>query len=68
MIVVGDKIITTGAVITFILKLANINADLPEEEEDEEDQLLDEMGETTKKDKENGTLPAAHSPYYAAVS
>ncbi|KAG0758961.1 hypothetical protein G6F57_009259 [Rhizopus arrhizus] len=63
--VIGDKIVTTGAIITFILKLRNgelvsVEVDQKEQnEDDDEEELLEE------KKKNKKTLPLAHTPYYA---
>ncbi|KAL1927466.1 hypothetical protein VTP01DRAFT_3703 [Rhizomucor pusillus] len=62
--VLGDKIITPGAVVTFILKLKNGEVSVKEgESEDNDDDLLQEDGQV-KEIKLNGTLPLAHVPYY----
>ncbi|KAI8343707.1 Sec63 Brl domain-containing protein [Chlamydoabsidia padenii] len=77
--VIGDKIITTGAIITFVLKLKNGQVqsidvktdenkeiDNNDEESGDEDEF-DEQGNTKVKkedDEGNGTLPLAHTPYY----
>lgn len=63
--VIGDKIVTTGAIITFILKLRNgeivsVEVDQKEQnEDDDEEELLEE------KKKNKKSLPLAHTPYYA---
>ncbi|ORE07708.1 hypothetical protein BCV72DRAFT_102067 [Rhizopus microsporus var. microsporus] len=66
--VIGDRIVTTGAIITFVLKLRNgqvVDVDTETKEkqehddEDEEEELLD------NKKKNKKTLPSAHTPYYA---
>ncbi|KAG2200548.1 hypothetical protein INT47_012334, partial [Mucor saturninus] len=75
--VIGDKIITTGAIITFILKLQNgqvtsvettqevAKVDHEEEEEEEEDEaIVSSQAEEDKKNKDAKTLPMAHTPYY----
>lgn len=65
--VLGDKIITPGAVVTFILKLKNGEVSVKEgESEDNDDDLLQEDGQV-KEIKSNGTLPLAHVPYYPGV-
>ncbi|KAI9316197.1 Sec63 Brl domain-containing protein [Dichotomocladium elegans] len=67
--VVGDKIITPGAVVTLILKLRNMDATIPEkeikaeEDDGEEEDILDDAGNVVIKE-ENGTLPYAHTPHY----
>ncbi|KAI8884877.1 hypothetical protein K501DRAFT_246934 [Backusella circina FSU 941] len=63
--VVGDKIITTGAIITFVLKLRNGRVESVEAVQDkkEEEEDLDEDDEEEKK-KNNKSLPFAHTPYY----
>lgn len=71
--VIGDKIITTGAIITFILRLKNGQvtsvevADKKdnEEEEEEEDEAIVKPDEEKKQLKNGKTLPMAHTPYYA---
>lgn len=72
--VIGDKIITTGAIITFILKLQNgevtsvettqdvAKANDDEEEEEEEDEAIVSPKDDKKKDTKS--LPMAHTPYY----
>ncbi|KAI9478468.1 MAG: Sec63 Brl domain-containing protein [Benjaminiella poitrasii] len=71
--VIGDKIITTGAIITFILKLKNgqvsevevASKEKEEEEEEEEDEaIIVSADEEKKKQKNKKTLPLAHTPYY----
>ncbi|SAM06085.1 hypothetical protein [Absidia glauca] len=71
--VIGDKIITTGAIITFVLKLKNGQVQSVEAEEasgDEEsgdEDEFDEQGNTkVKKEDDDGAggLPLAHTPYY----
>lgn len=64
--VIGDKIITTGAIITFVLKLKNgqvtdIEA-TKEEEHEENDDDDDELAEEKKDNKK--VLPMGHAPYY----
>jgi translocation protein SEC63 len=59
--VVGDKIITTGAIITFILKLRNGRVSSVEAVQEEEDENLDDIEENKKSNK---SLPFAHAPYY----
>ncbi|KAJ8655692.1 hypothetical protein O0I10_008577 [Lichtheimia ornata] len=69
--VVGDKIVTPGAIVTLVLKLRNGNATIKENEDeaddedenDDQEELLDEGGKAKSNDK-NGTLPFAHAPYY----
>ncbi|KAI8373865.1 Sec63 Brl domain-containing protein [Blakeslea trispora] len=67
--VIGDHIITTGAIITFILKLKNGKitevelADKKQEEEKEEDEAI--INPDDEKNKSGRTLPMAHTPYYA---
>ncbi|KAI8140677.1 Sec63 Brl domain-containing protein [Fennellomyces sp. T-0311] len=68
--VVGDRIITPGAIVTFVLKLQNTDATVEKsekrtaEDSDDEDLLDDVTGKTKEIDQENGTLPLAHTPYY----
>ncbi|KAG2216131.1 hypothetical protein INT45_005643 [Circinella minor] len=71
--VVGDKIITPGAVVTFVLKLQNIDAKSATEngknktisEDSDDEELLDDVtGKLKKEEKTEGTLPLAHTPYY----
>ncbi|KAI7847056.1 Sec63 Brl domain-containing protein [Circinella umbellata] len=71
--VVGDKIITPGAVVTFVLKLQNIDAksaaenvkDKTTSEDSDDEELLDDVtGKLKKEEKTEGTLPLAHTPYY----
>lgn len=71
---VGDKIVTPGAIVTLVLKLRNVNATIKEDdqaddedEHDDQEELLDEGGKVKSNDK-NGTLPCAHAPYYPGVS
>lgn len=72
---VGDKIVTPGAIVTLVLKLRNSNATIKEseneadddDEHDDQEELLDEGGKAKSNDK-NGTLPFAHAPYYPGVS
>lgn len=65
--VVGDNIITPGAVVTFILKLKNGEVSIKEADADDNgDDLLDEDGQV-KELKSAGTLPLAHAPYYPGV-
>ncbi|KAI9303010.1 Sec63 Brl domain-containing protein [Cunninghamella echinulata] len=75
--VIGDKILTTGAIITFVLKLKNgkvtsvetekIEKVEQEDEEEIDEDEFDEQGNTKAKkdDGKQGTLPLAHTPYYA---
>ncbi|CAO3597488.1 unnamed protein product [Absidia cylindrospora] len=73
--VIGDKIITTGAIITFVLKLKNGQVDSVEtqvgsndDHESEDEDEFDEQGNTkVKKDDDDSSikLPMAHTPYYA---
>ncbi|KAI9266372.1 Sec63 Brl domain-containing protein [Helicostylum pulchrum] len=71
--VIGDKIITTGAIITFILKLKNgevtsVEAsnkeqkELETEEEEEDEAIVSPDDE--KKDPNAKALPMAHVPFY----
>lgn len=69
--VIGDKIITTGAIITFILKLQNGQVTSVEttqeisklnDDEEEEDEAIVSL-EDDKKDSAK-SLPMAHTPYY----
>ncbi|KAG1047333.1 hypothetical protein G6F43_010213 [Rhizopus delemar] len=63
--VIGDKIVTTGAIITFILKLRNgeiVNVEVDQKEQNEDDDE-EELLEEKKKNKKS--LPLAHTPYYA---
>ncbi|KAI9250438.1 Sec63 Brl domain-containing protein [Phascolomyces articulosus] len=70
--VVGDRIITPGAVVTFVLKLQNTNAVTAEDtkkkstnDDSDDEELLDEVtGKLKQEEKESGTLPLAHTPYY----
>lgn len=77
--VIGDKIITTGAIITFILKLKNgevtsieatttekqeKEADSDNEDEEEDEAIIESEEEEKKKRKNAPTLPMAHVPYY----
>ncbi|KAI9496946.1 Sec63 Brl domain-containing protein [Zychaea mexicana] len=73
--VVGDKIITPGAIVTFVLKLQNTNeaavedskkpaAAAASDDSDDEELLDDVTGKAKEEDKPNGTLPCAHTPYY----
>ena len=70
---VGDKIVTPGAIVTLVLKLRNSNAtikendDQDEDEDDDQEELLDDGAKANSNDK-NGTLPFAHAPYYPGVS
>ncbi|KAI9262035.1 Sec63 Brl domain-containing protein [Sporodiniella umbellata] len=62
--VIGDRIVTTGAVITFVLKLRNgevVSVETTENEDD--DDILEEEEEEEKKSTK--TLPLAHTPYYS---
>ncbi|OBZ91878.1 Translocation protein sec63 [Choanephora cucurbitarum] len=68
--VIGDNIITTGAIITFILKLKNgkvvdvdVTSETKKEEEEEEDEALIQPDD--EKNKSGKVLPMAHTPYYA---
>ncbi|CAO3643305.1 unnamed protein product [Cunninghamella blakesleeana] len=77
--VIGDKILTTGAIITFVLKLKNGKVTSVETEKVEKDDTkeiveqeldedeFDEEGNTRAKNDEGkeGTLPLAHTPYYS---
>ncbi|KAI8970937.1 Sec63 Brl domain-containing protein [Pilobolus umbonatus] len=58
--VIGDKIVTTGAIITFILKLKNGTVVSVETADNEEDDEEEEDVETKNKK----SLPMAHTPYY----
>lgn len=74
--VIGDKIITTGAIITFILKLKNgeitsVEAEEKkpeiveeEEEEEEEDEAIISPKDEKKMARNAPQLPMAHTPFY----
>lgn len=74
--VIGDKIITTGAIITFILKLKNGEVTSVEatnekqeheedsENEDEDEAIIESEEEEKKKQKNAASLPMAHTPFY----
>ncbi|KAI8973324.1 Sec63 Brl domain-containing protein [Mycotypha africana] len=71
--VVGDRMVTTGAIITFILKLKNgevTEMDIEQEKQiDENDEVdeavIDEAADKKKKKNTNKpTLPLGHTPYY----
>ncbi|KAI8086319.1 Sec63 Brl domain-containing protein [Halteromyces radiatus] len=74
--VIGDKIITTGAIITFVLKLKNgkvqsVEAETKKnvkDEESEDEDEFDEQGNTRAKKEDDsdpkGRLPLAHTPYH----
>ncbi|KAG1443931.1 hypothetical protein G6F56_010493 [Rhizopus delemar] len=63
--VIGDKIVTTGAIITFILKLRNGEVVSVETEQTEQDDEVLEEEEEEEEKKNTKTLPLAHTPYYA---
>ncbi|KAL0097793.1 Sec63 Brl domain-containing protein [Phycomyces blakesleeanus] len=60
--VVGDKIVTTGAIITFVLKLKNGQIESVEQEVEDEEEIDDEEEQTENDDSEG--LGLAHIPYY----
>lgn len=71
--VIGDKIITTGAIITFILKLRNgevtsiettqeKEVEKKDDQEEEEDEAI--VSPEDEKKKDGRTLPMAHVPFY----
>lgn len=69
--VIGDRIITTGAIITFILKLKNgqvtnveVTDKVEDAEEEEEDEAIVNPDEEKKQQRNGKTLPMAHTPYY----
>ncbi|KAI8063514.1 Sec63 Brl domain-containing protein [Gongronella butleri] len=70
--VIGDKIITTAAIITFVLKLKNgqvQDVEIRDYNDSEDEDEFDEQGETKNKDDkeevdEANGLPVAHTPYY----
>jgi translocation protein SEC63 len=66
--VIGDRIVTTGAIITFVLKLRNgqvvdVDTETKEKQEHDDEDEEEELLEDKKKNKK--TLPSAHTPYYA---
>ncbi|KAF7722175.1 secretory subunit [Apophysomyces ossiformis] len=63
--VVGDEIVTTGAIVTFVLKLKNgqvVSVETEDNDEESDDEDLDEEDKKTKQPKES--LPLAHTPFY----
>lgn len=79
-LVIGDKILTTGAIITFVLKLKNgkvtsVETEKVEKENESKEEVeqeldedeFDEQGNTRVRDDDGkeGTLPLAHTPYYS---
>ncbi|KAG0168426.1 secretory subunit [Apophysomyces sp. BC1034] len=64
--VVGDQIVTTGAIITFVLKLKNGQAISVETEETVAEESDDEDLEETEENKNESreSLPLAHTPFY----
>lgn len=62
--VIGDKIITTGAIITFVLKLKNGQVTSIEKEEPEEDEDDEELVALDEKKQNKKVLPLGHAPYY----
>lgn len=67
--VIGDKIITTGAIITFILKLRNgeiTSVETTQEKKDDTEEEEDEaiVSPEDEKKKDGRALPMAHVPFY----
>lgn len=66
----GDNIITTNVVVTFILKL--VNGETPENQDGDSniagDELLEEDELIRRAEALNRALPFAHAPFYPGVS